>query len=248
MTEITWVGHATTLLRNGDTRVLTDPVLRGRVAHIKRHSARPRIDAGTVDAVLLSHLHRDHADGPSLRRRGAATPVFVPQGAGRAVRRLGMRDVREVDVDETVEIAPGVQATAVPAVHDGRRMVYTRPAEAIGWMIDGGSRVYFAGDSDVFDGMGSLAGQVDVALLPVWGWGPTIGPGHMGPREAAEAAALIRPRTAIPIHWGTFLPIGLGRRHRGLLTSPAREFAELCGELAPDTDVLVLQPGQTADL
>ena len=77
-------------------------------------------------------------------------------------------------------------------------------------MIEGdGRRVYFAGDTDLFDGMADLA-PVDVALLPIWGWGPTMGPGHMDPARAAQAAALLRARLAIPIHWGTYYPIHLG--------------------------------------
>ena len=77
-------------------------------------------------------------------------------------------------------------------------------------MIEGdGRRVYFAGDTDIFDGMADLA-PVDVALLPIWGWGPTMGPGHMDPARAAQAAALLQARLAIPIHWGTYYPIHLG--------------------------------------
>src|SRR6185503_4278779 len=72
----------------------------------------------------------------------------------------------------------------------------------------GGARIYFAGDTDVFPEMASL-GPIDVALLPVAGWGPTLGPGHMNARRAAEALRLIRPKIAIPMHWGTFAPIGM---------------------------------------
>ena len=85
-------------------------------------------------------------------------------------------------------------------------------------MIEGGGRsVYFAGDTDVFEEMADLA-PVDVALLPIWGWGPSMGPGHMDPARAAEAARLLDARVAIPIHWGTYFPIHLGsgdaRLHR----------------------------------
>ena len=79
-------------------------------------------------------------------------------------------------------------------------------------MVEGAGRsVYFAGDTDVFAGMAELA-PVDVALLPIWGWGPTMGPGHMDPDRAAEAAALLEARLAIPIHWGTYYPVHLGLR------------------------------------
>ena len=82
----------------------------------------------------------------------------------------------------------------------------------------------FFGDTDVFDGMGDLAGTLDVALLPVWGWGPRVGPGHMNPERAARAAALIRPRIAVPVHWGTLMRPGVWWRHDAAL--PTRQFEE----------------------
>jgi L-ascorbate metabolism protein UlaG (beta-lactamase superfamily) len=246
--HLAWLGHATVLVRLGETRVLTDPVLRARVAHLRRHCEPPALHDGRLDAVLLSHLHRDHADGPSLRRLPGETPVLVPEGAARTVRRLGARIVREVRTGDAVEIGPGVTARAVPAVHDGRRAPFGRPAQAIGWLVEGDRRVYFAGDTEVFDGMRDIASGIDVALLPVWGWGTTLGPGHMGPAEAARATALLRPRTAVPIHWGTFLPVGMARRHPALLTAPGRDFAELAATVAPRTAVVVLRPGDVLDL
>jgi L-ascorbate metabolism protein UlaG (beta-lactamase superfamily) len=106
--------------------------------------------------------------------------------------------------------------------------------------------VYFAGDTDLFDGMADL-GPLDVALLPVWGWGPSLGPGHMDPETAARAAALLRPRVAVPIHWGTYLQVGL-RRRESLLTEPPELFAAHCADLAPGVTVRVLQPGGTLPL
>ncbi|MGH2876934.1 MAG: MBL fold metallo-hydrolase, partial [Solirubrobacteraceae bacterium] len=90
--------------------------------------------------------------------------------------------------------------------------------------------------------------RLDVALLPVAGWGPTLGTGHMGPLDAARAARLIHPRIAIPVHWGTLLPIGLAGRHGGRLGDPPRAFVEHAALLAPDIEVRILQPGQETTL
>jgi L-ascorbate metabolism protein UlaG (beta-lactamase superfamily) len=91
--------------------------------------------------------------------------------------------------------------------------------------------------------MADLAGEVDVALLPVSGWGPTLGPGHLDPERAARAVALIRPRVAIPIHWGTLaLPLRIMRPPEP--ARPAREFAALVEDAAPGTEVRVLAPGE----
>ena len=107
--------------------------------------------------------------------------------------------------------------------------------------------MYFAGDTDLFDGMRDLPG-VDVALLPVWGWGPTLGEGHLDPDRAAEAAALMRPRVAVPIHWGTFYPVGLKRWRPAPLHEPPERFAARVAALAPGVEVRVLAPGDSTPL
>ena len=244
--SVTWLGHATVLVDAGGVRVLTDPVLRPRLAHLRRHTPVPATPAG-LDAVLLSHLHRDHADAPSLRRvAGGDVPVLVPHGAGAAVRRMGAEDVRELRAGDRVELADGAAVVAVPAVHDGRRAPWSRDRpEALGFVVEAGPRIYFAGDTELYDGMADAVGHVDLALLPIWGWGTGLGPGHMDPRDAARAAGLLLPGLVVPIHWATYLPIHLRRRHRGLLVSPGEEFARLAAELAPGVPVEVVPPGST---
>jgi L-ascorbate metabolism protein UlaG (beta-lactamase superfamily) len=243
--RITWLGHATVLLDVSGARLLTDPVLRRRVAHLVRHGDVPELP-GRLDAILLSHLHLDHADIPTLRRTGGRVPVIVPRGAAPALRRAGLADVREVVVGDTVAITPEVAVRAVPACHDGRRHPLARGrSTALGFVVEARAHIYFAGDTDLFDGMvriGALG--LDVALLPVWGWGTTLGPGHLDPARAARAAALLAPRTAVPIHWGTFLPAGALRRHRHLMTRPAEEFSARLADEAPGVRVAVLRPGE----
>jgi L-ascorbate metabolism protein UlaG (beta-lactamase superfamily) len=107
--------------------------------------------------------------------------------------------------------------------------------------------VYFAGDTDLFPGMAEL-GPVDVALLPIWGWGLSVGEGHLNPERAARALEMIRPGMAVPIHWGTFYPVGLRLLWPEPLTEPAREFARLAARLAPGTEVRVLEPGAETSL
>jgi L-ascorbate metabolism protein UlaG (beta-lactamase superfamily) len=238
--RLTWLGHATVLLEVGGARLLTDPVLRPRVAHLRRH-APAAADPGRLDAVLLSHLHRDHLDLPTLRGLDPGAVVVAPRGAGRALRRSG-REVVELGPGEEAQIARAT-VRAVPAVHEVRRTPLAGASEALGYVVAGDSRVYFAGDTEVFPGMGELE-ELDGALLPVWGWGPTIGPGHMDPDQAAQALTLLRPRLAVPIHWGTFLPVGLRRRHGHLLSDPPHAFAARAAELSPATRVRVLRPGE----
>jgi L-ascorbate metabolism protein UlaG (beta-lactamase superfamily) len=240
--KLTWLGHSTVVIDTDDGRLVTDPVLRSRVAHLRRHASAAAVPE-RVDATLLSHLHHDHLDVPSLRSVGAK--VVGPPGTSRTLRRLGLA-VLELAPGDAVELA-GAQVTAVAAVHDGRRWPVGKPREddAIGFVVAaGGQRVYFAGDTELFDDMRKL-GPLDVALVPIWGWGTSLGPGHMNPSEAAAALALLAPATVVPIHWGTYLPIGSHRRHGRLLRTPVDEFLEEAARLAPRVHVQVLAPGES---
>jgi L-ascorbate metabolism protein UlaG (beta-lactamase superfamily) len=244
--RLTYVGHATVLIELDGIRLLTDPVLRSRVGPLRRHGRRPDPGASAdLDAVLISHLHHDHADLPSLRRVGRNRALVVPPGAGRFFASHGF--------SAASELAPGAERRfgdvvvgAVAADHDGSGLG-SRDAESIGFVVAGSRRVYFAGDTDLFDGMEEL-GPIDVALLPIWGWGPSLGPGHLDPERAARAAAMIAPRVVVPIHWGTLYPFGLARLRPGPLRAPGAAFAGWMAELAPAVEVRTLQPGQATPI
>jgi L-ascorbate metabolism protein UlaG (beta-lactamase superfamily) len=211
------------------------------VAHLRRHAAA--VAPGPIDGVLLSHMHYDHLDIPSLR--SLTVPVAGPPGTRRALRRLPLT-VTELRAGDEIAIG-GAQVTAVHAVHDGRRspLAARREDDAVGYVVAGdGRRIYFAGDTELFDDMRKL-GRLDVALVPIWGWGTKLGAGHMNPSQAAAALALLRPALAVPIHWGTFLPIGSHRRHGHLLTAPVEEFRKRAADVAPDVAIEVLEPGRS---
>jgi L-ascorbate metabolism protein UlaG (beta-lactamase superfamily) len=244
---LTWLGHATVLIEIAGLRLLTDPVL-GRRVGLLRRVVPPPYESSTdrIDAVLLSHLHSDHADLASLRRIGRTALVFAPAGAVAWLRRRGFEHLRELSVGSTTAIGQ-VTVEATPARHDGRRWRHAPPAEAVGYLVEGERCIYFAGDTDLFPEMASLEGRIDVALLPVWGWGATLGPDHMDPVRAARAAAVIQPRVAIPIHWGTLGP-PWARRGQDWLAQPPHAFADEAARLAPDVQVRLLRPGERTPL
>ena len=244
MDRLAYVGHATVLVEQAGVRVLTDPVLRERIAHIVRRVPAPDIDAlRPLDAILISHAHADHLDVPSLRLV-AGCPVIAPRGCAPILRRAGAAEVIELAAGERWSVG-GLEIEAVPALHDGKRHPLGRDMEALGYLLDGPQRVYFAGDTDLFDDMASLAGRVDVALLPIWGWGPRLPAGHLDPASAARATALIRPAVAVPIHWGTMRSIGA---RAGDARAPAETFAAEVASLGLATEVRILMPGEETPL
>src|SRR5277367_6501719 len=201
--RIVFLGHATVLIELDGVRLLTDPVLRGRVAHLRRQSPRPDASVtADLDAVLISHMHHDHLDLASLRLLGGDMPLLVPSGAGAWLRRRGFTSVTELSVGEVGKVG-SLAVSAVEARHDGRRWPRGPEAESVGYLVRGSRAVYFAGDTELIEGLSDVLPPLDVALLPVGGWGPTLGPGHMDPRDAARAAGLLKPRVAIPVQWGT---------------------------------------------
>lgn len=243
--SVTFLGHATTLLEIGGRRILTDPFLRSRLGPLQRHGPVPDPAALEVDVVLISHGHPDHFDLRSIEALAGRPAVILPKGLGRGLDRSAVGSVIEVAEGATVDVE-GLRIRAVPARH------WISPgaarAQPLGYLLDAGSRVYFAGDTGRFDAMADVAGGVDLALLPVWTWGPHLGPGHLGPRSAAEVVREIGPKAVVPIHWGTLYPRHLHRVWRRPLREPGDRFARYAADLAPEVDVRVLRPGESTTI
>ncbi len=246
--RVTFLGHSTLLLEVDDLRILTDPLLRDGVGPVRRQAKTvlPELFAD-LDAVFISHGHHDHLDLPSLRAIPGRPTVVVPRGFGRLVGRAVAGPIEEVEPGDRLTI-DRVHFEVTAAEHSGKREPLGPTGPALGCVIHGSRHIYFPGDTDLFPGMEPLAGTLDLALLPVWGWGPSIGPGHMDPGRAAEAAALLRPRLAIPIHWGTFYPAGLRHVKAEPLAAPGPQFVAAAARLAPDVPVRILAPGESIEL
>jgi len=242
--RLTYVGHSTTLIELDGARVLTDPLLRPRVWHLERRAAPvdPSV-ASQIDLVLVSHAHPDHLDRRSLRLVDSQATLVVPAGAARFVAGLGPERVVELSEGESFSAA-GIEVIATHASHRGGRLLHRGP-KAIGYLVAGTQRAYFAGDTDLFEEMNALSPGLDLALLPVWGWGQKLGSGHLDPERAAEALARLRPRVAVPIHWGTVYPIWLRRSRMRPPGEPPHAFARAAAGRAPAVDVRVLEPGET---
>lgn len=245
MARIEYVGHATVLVDLDGVRLLTDPLLRNRVAHLRRTGPVSTRAQRGIDAVLVSHAHYDHLDLPSLEKLGKKLPVVVPRGLGGLLRKRRFESILEVEVGETFAIG-SLQIRAVHADHDGSRGPFGASADPVGYVISGSKSVYFAGDTDLFDEMDGLVPELDVALIPVWGWGANVDKGlHLDPERAAEAVRRLRPRIAIPIHWGTLAPL---YRRTPYDPDAGARFAALARLAAPEVDVRVLRVGEATSL
>ena len=242
--SITYVGHATVLVELDGVRMLTDPLLRSGVVHLRRTGPPPG-DLGPLDAVLLSHGHFDHLDLGSLRRLRSVRTI-CPWGLGRFLSRR-IKEVTVLDPGEETAVGP-VTVRATRAAHGGARPPLYLRVRSVGYVLEGSATVYFAGDTDLFDELEGLVPELDVALLPVAGWGAKVGPGHLDPDRAAEAARRLRPKLAIPIHWGTFERVHRRTRDPEALRAPAEEFARLVKEVAPEVEVQILAPGERLEL
>lgn len=247
MTRLRWLGHATVRLELDGVRFLFDPFLAGGIGPVRRRGRAPDLEVGPIDAVVVSHAHQDHLHLPSLRRLDRSTPLVVPRGVGRLVGRAGFVDVRELDIDGSATIGD-VTVRAVPAAHEGRRLPFGPDAPALGYVLEGGERVYFAGDTDLFPGMADIASDLDLAILPIGGWGPRLRSGHLDPITAAAALRLLRPRAAVAVHWGTLWPLGMGRVRRHRFERPGQRFIEAGRQVAPDVTIPDLRPGDTFEL
>ncbi len=241
-----FIGHATVLLEGGGVRILTDPFLRGRLGplsgtdrgrtrRVSRTSTRWSSPMPTPITSTSPRWGLCPAD-----RRSSCRVVS-------AVAPVGPWSWRRPEVEQ----GDGSGWPAPPS-RSSRRATGRPPgalrAQPVGYVVDIGRRVYFAGDTGRFPAMRDLAGALDVALLPVWTWGPHLGPGHLGPRSAAEALTDLRPAVAVPIHWGTLYPSRLDRVWRAPLLEPGERFAGHAGRLAPDVEVRVLRPGHSTDI
>ena len=243
---LTYLGHATVLIEVEGVRVMTDPVLRSAASLLYRMPGAADVRQYTeVDLVLISHLHHDHLDLPSLRRLRDDPLIVVPQGAEAWMRSKGFTNVTEMTPGDTMNHR-GVTVRCTVAIHSGKREPRGPVALAVGYVIEAGpATLYFAGDTDIFPGMVDLVpGELDVALIPVWGWGLVLGDGHLNPQTAADAVALLRPRYAVPIHWGTLAVAGLHRMKFQRMQTPPHEFAKAVARIGSGTEVLITQPGE----
>jgi len=210
--KITWVGHATFAIHDGDDVVLTDPHF-GHRALVPARKFPPGIPIESVPAdamAVLSHNHYDHLDAYSVDNLPASMQWFVPRGMADWFRRRGRHNVVELGWWESAQHGRWTM-TCLPAQHWSRRIGQgTNATLWCSWLLDSGEhRFYFAGDTGYFHGFAEFArrfGPIDVAMLPIGAYEPRwfMQYQHMDPAGAHQAFKDLRARYMLPMHWGTF--------------------------------------------
>lgn len=250
---ITWLGHATCVIDIGASRLVTDPLLGEHAGILRRRGGVAPNPSNWADAsaVLLSHLHHDHAHAASLRSTRAViltAPANARWADGKGLPALGLG----IGQWWSPPSDPSVDISLAPAVHGDRPMPH-RPNATNGFFVrrtssEGTLRMWFAGDTEQFPSMARLpelaGGPIDVAMVPIGGWGPRLSGGHLDPAQAAQVCAMVGAKRAIPIHWGTLhAPMG---RHlpRGWMDRGGVAFAAALRREAPGCEAVVLAPGE----
>ena len=215
--SVTWIGHATFLVRMDGVTFLTDPMFSERASPVSFAGPRRLVPPGVpldalpkIDFALISHDHYDHMDLPTIAALAArGVPFFVPLGMGALVREAGAT-ATELDWWQTADVA-GVRLSCVPAQHfSGRSLTGGDRRLWAGWVVAGPSRrFYHAGDTGYFPGfaeIGARLGPIDLAAIPIGAYDPApiMRFVHLNPEEAVQAAVDVRATTVVGMHYGTF--------------------------------------------
>ena len=213
---ITWVGHATFLMRIQGEYWLTDPILTERALLPKRVTP-PAIhidDLGRINGklhVIISHNHYDHLDKETLEHLPKDTSIYVPTGLGEYVSSFTSGVVIEMNWWEELKISSTTRLTSLPAQHWSRRIFqgYNTTLWASYMISAAKTTVYFGGDSGYFKGyreIGRVFDTIDYALLPITAYDPRwfMHYPHMNTKEAIRAFEDLGAEYFIPTQWGTF--------------------------------------------
>jgi L-ascorbate metabolism protein UlaG (beta-lactamase superfamily) len=217
--SVTWLGHASFLIRLGGRTILTDPFLSPRASPFAGFGPERYAGPGLpserlplLDVLLLSHNHYDHLDLPALSRLKdtARTTLVMPLRLGRYLDTGRFRRAMELDWLQRVEAA-GLAVTAVPAIHFSKRGLFDRNASLwCGYHLEAGSgrAILFTGDTaygPVFRQVAPSLKRPDLALVPIGAYAPRLlmQGSHCTPEEGVRIGRDWGAERLCGMHWGT---------------------------------------------
>lgn len=228
--SLTWLGHASFLIRTSGFTLLTDPFLSDYASPVAGLGPKRYVPPGIaidelpdIDAIVISHNHYDHLDEGTIRRislkvrgdGGGATAAVVPSGLGSFFASRGYSDVRELAWGEGTLLrrsssSSSVSLSCLPCIHFSGRTPFDRNRTLwCSWsLVSPTLRLFFAGDTgygSVFRDLGAAHGPFDVALVPIGAYEPAsiMRPVHCDPEEAVAVGRDVGARTLVAMHWGT---------------------------------------------
>jgi L-ascorbate metabolism protein UlaG (beta-lactamase superfamily) len=255
--SLLFIGTATVLLRYAGFSILTDPNLLHRGEQVRlgfglRSTRRtnPALDIDELpplDLVVLSHLHEDHFDHVAERRLDHGLPIVTTRHAAATLRSKGFRAARGLRTWRTQTVVKGnaqLRITAMPGKH-GPGLLNALLPPVMGSMLefatpagDVGPRIYVSGDTLVYEGLHAIPDhypQIDLALLHLGGTRVVGVMVTMDGRQGVEALQIVRPRTAIPIHYNDYT----------VFKSPLRDFQNAVAAAGLEAHVRYLGHGDT---
>ena len=221
---IGWIGHATFLIKLGDTTIITDPVFSknaGPLIFGPKRFTEPALtlrEIPPIDLFLLTHNHYDHQDMMTIRRFPyKKAKVLVPLKLGKYFTRNGYRNVNEMDWYEKIVINENLKITFLPAVHWSKRSLTDTNKTLWGnFLIEyKDKKILFACDTgigEIYKEIGKKYGPIDITIINIGAYNfyPIMpykdkSTFHTNPEEALSIARDLKSKKVIGMHWGTFV-------------------------------------------
>jgi N-acyl-phosphatidylethanolamine-hydrolysing phospholipase D len=218
---ITWIGHATFLIKLGDTTIITDPVFSknaGPLIFGPDRFTEPALKLDEIpktDLFLLTHNHYDHLDTNTIKRFPFKdTKVLLPLKLEKYFIKYGFKDVNEMDWYEEIQVNDELKVTLLPAVHWSKRSLTDTNKTLWGnFLIEyKDKKILFACDTgygNVYKDLGEKYGPIDLTIINIgaYDFKPMFDKSiyHTTPEEALNVAQDLKSKKVIGMHWGTFV-------------------------------------------
>ncbi len=218
---IAWIGHATFLIKLGDTIIITDPVFSKNAGPLmfgpKRftEAALKLNEIPKTDLFLLTHNHYDHQDMRTIRKYPYKnSKVLVPLNLGKYFTRYRFKDVNEMDWYDEIQVNSNLKVTLLPAVHWSKRSLTDTNKTLWGnFLIEyKEKKIFFACDTgygNIYKELGEKYGPIDLTIINIgaYNFKPMFDKSiyHTSPEEALNVAQDLKSKKVIGMHWGTFV-------------------------------------------